>query len=279
MKIDISAIAKISLPKARQIETVLDKSDSLNAFIGRKDSCQFNITNEYNPASIYDPDSVDPKGSLLIEIAGWYLRNHSSGYVVGMLCHEVGAHYMADAALRLPKNATTNTFTQGLVISTAKIHGEQAIKAKPMKIKDGATGWWYTPSKATQPDHIFASCTNFARYQFYRSLMIEFAEIIARYRRSDSSSFAANDLRDLVDCWLMDIASILATTDARAWGAILPYTSYVTTAYNAHLAQLKTDCANLTLDTTVQNTIAGMPQKWTYQVMGAYGGLVPKLFK
>ncbi|MFV8749346.1 hypothetical protein ACNOYE_02215 [Nannocystaceae bacterium ST9] len=272
MKINITAIAKIDQAKAKQLQLVLGGS-SVDPFVGKNGICQFTTTNEYNPASIYDPNSVDPKGSLLIEIAQWYLRTHSAGYIIGMLCHEVGAHYMATAAL------TKNAYTQGPTSSSAKIHSEQHITKQKMKIKDAATGWWYAPAKVTQADHVFASCSGFARYKFYRDLMIEFAEVIAFNRRSNSSSFAANDLPDLLDCWLMDIASILATSDARAWGAILPYANYLTTAYNAHLTKLKSDRTTLTLDSDVQNAIQGLSQKWTYQVVGAYGGMIPKLFK
>ncbi|WNG54986.1 hypothetical protein F0U59_09520 [Archangium gephyra] len=283
MKIDINALVRLDRIKADRLKTMLDESVSLNGFIARNVQCQINTTTtEYNPASIYNPEYVNPKGSLLIEIAEWFFRNYTAGYIVGMLCHEVGAHYMADKALRVQPVSQLRGLVEKPITHAVRLtqrshqNSEERITDFSMKIQDAATGWYYTPSDAKQPDHIFASCYGYARYYYYRNLMIEFAEIIARYRRSDDDSFSAQDLPDLIDCWLMDISSILATKDARGWGPV--YAWWMSTSYAEHLNHLKADVNGLTNDADVRAAVQGMQNKSSARIFANYGQMIPRLF-
>jgi hypothetical protein len=283
MRIDITALRRLNQVKADRLRTMLDDSASLNGFIARNSPCQINTTTaEYNPASIYNPEFVNPQGSLLIEIAEWFFRNYTAGYIVGMLCHEVGAHYMADHALRVQpvsqlRGLVERPITHAVqAVARSRQNSEERIKDQALKVQDAATNWSYTPSDAKQPDHIFASCYGYARYEYYRRLMIEFAEIIALYRRNDPDSFAAQDLPDLIDCWLMDISSILATKDARGWGPA--YAWWVSTAYAAHLARLKADVNGLTADADVRAAVQNMQDKSSTRVFADYGQMIPRLF-
>lgn len=283
MRIDIAALRRISQTKADSLQTVLDESASLNGFIGRDAECLIKTTTtEYNPASIYDPEFVEPQGSLLIEIAEWFFRSYTAGYIVGMLCHEVGAHYMADNALRTRpvsqlQGLVARPITHALQAQTrSRQNSEERIKDFASRVQDAATNWTYTAGAAKQPDHIFASCYGYARYHYYRRLMIEFAEIIALYRRNDPDSFSAQDLPDLIDCWLMDISSILATKDARGWGPV--YAWWMSTSYASHLARLKADVNGLTADVDVRNAVQNTVTKSSARIFANYGQMIPRLF-
>jgi hypothetical protein len=262
MKIDVAAVIKLDATKASGLETIAELSGSLMGFVGPMNKCQFTVNNTYNPASIYNP--LYNAGDLKIEIAQWFLKGYSVGYIAGMLCHEVGAHFLTDSFM-----------------NKAAHKKEQDALTNKTKVQDGATGWTYTAAKATQPDHIFASCHGYERYTLYRELMIEFANIIAQLVGDSSSGkilFTDADLTDLIDCWLMDISSILSTSDARAWGVILPYSKYVADAHARHLAQLKTDANALTANAKVRNAIAAMQDKSTLGVLGEYVSMSQKLF-
>jgi hypothetical protein len=262
MNIDVNAVTKLDAIKASGLKTIAESSGSLSSFVGHGNDCLFSVNNTYNPASIYNP--LYNSGDLKIEISQWFLKGYSVGYIAGMLCHEVGAHFQTDSFMNKAAHKT-----------------EQDALTNKTKVQDGATGWSYTAAKATQPDHIFASCHGYERYSLYRELMIEFAGIIATLANTPVSGkilFTDADLTDLIDCWLMDIASILSTSDARAWGVILPYSKYVADAHAKHLAQLKTDAATLTGNAKVLNAIAAMQDKSTLGVLGEYVSMSQKLF-
>jgi hypothetical protein len=111
--------------------------------------------------------------------------------------------------------------------------------------------------------------------------MIEFATLIANLVNDSSSGkilFVDADLTDLIDCWLMDISSILSTSDARAWGVFLPYSKYVAEAHGKHLARLKADANTLTANAKVLQAIAAMKDKSTLGVLGEYASMSKKLF-
>jgi len=284
MKIDISALDRLDRRKGERLKTVLEMSDSINDFVPRDAPCQFNTTtDEYNPASIYDPQFVNPKGSLLIEIAEWFYRTYSAGYIVGMLCHEVGAHYMATNALRThPKSQLRGLEERPMTLARLDLernhmNSEERITEGGYEVRDEATTWTFTPLEAKQPDHIYATCYGYARYDYYRRLLIELAQIIAIDRRGDPDSFTADDLPDLIDCWLMDVSSILATKDKRGAGPFVA--GYMSDAYNAHLRRLQADVNGLTTDVDVRHAVANARTKSGAGVFSAYAAMVPRLFK
>lgn len=262
MIVDASEISKLDAYKGAALEALANQSASLQNFIDMSKSCNFFVSEDYNPASIYNPSYQS--GDLKIEISRWFLKGYSVGYIAGMLCHEVGAHFLTDDLMH-----------------SIEHDQEKAIIAKNIKVKDAATDWSYTPSKAEQPDHIFASCYGEKRYTHYRRLMIEFATLIANCVNVPFSGkilFTNKDLTDLIDCWLMDVASILATKDKRARGVMPPYTSYVATAHGMHLAKLQADAASLTNNASVLQAIANATAKSTSNVLGEYGSMSKKIF-
>jgi hypothetical protein len=271
MKIYITELEKVNHEKSNGLRWIIKQSKSFQSFIAKDKDCRFLVNNTTNPASIYNPANND--GNLFIEISRWFLQGYSVGYITGMLCHEVGVHFMADKGISAE---ASSKFSRRVIPNIEGTwYSEKNVIAKKSKARDAATGWWYVPAKAKQPDHIFASCYGLARYEFYRTLMIEFATIISG-ELEESSLYTDKDLTDLIDCWLMDISSILATSDSRAWG--VAYAQYVAEAYGKHLAKLKEDATRLTGDAVIQQAIAGMTDKTSMNVLGAYGSMSKKLF-
>lgn len=261
MDIDVTQVAKIDARRSEGLKNIISKSGSLQMFAGAND-CRFFVNNTTNPASIANPATKG--GDLEITISSWFLKGYSVGYVMGMLCHEVGAHYMADEGIG------------------DKAYANEATTLKnKMKIADPLTKWSYVPVEASQSDHIFACCYGSPRYDYYRNLMGEFATLISMYLTVPVNGkllYTDEDLPDLLDCWLMDVASILATKDRRHLGVVYPYSKYVAEAYSAHLAQLKADAATVSSDADVQTAIAGLKDKTASEVMSAYGSMAKKLF-
>lgn len=253
--IDISDVREIDDDKASKLRWMVMDSASMQAWIAKDKSCRFLVTNEANPATIYDP--AGQTGNLFIRISKWFIQGYSAGYIAGMLCHEVGAHYLATARIKANK-----TWTK-----------EVEFRANKKKIKDPLTGWSYEPMKASQPDHIFAACATQPRYRAYRDIFIEFATIIAEDldKTVGAPFFSEEDLNDLLDCWLMDISSILATTDRRGRGPFLA--NYVATAYNAHLADLQRNRVLLTRNARLRNVINNKSRQSWSGVLAAYSAM------
>jgi hypothetical protein len=253
--INIDAISAIDDDKARKLRWMVKESASIQAWIAKDKTCEFLVSNVTNPANIYDPAGQD--GTLFIRISKWFIQGYSAGYIAGMLCHEVGAHFLASAKMKADSN-----WDQEVNSGTSK-----------EKIKDQLTGWSYEPMKANQPDHIFAACSPQPRYEAYRAIFIEFATIIAKDIASSFGApfFTAGDLTDLLDCWLMDISSILATTDRRGRGPLMA--NYVATAYNAHLAELQRKRMLLTTNTVLRDAINTQSKQSWSGVLGAYSAM------
>lgn len=250
--INIDEVVAVDDDKARKLRWMVRESASMQAWIANDKHCKFLVTNETNPANIYDP--AGQNGNLFIRISKWFLQGYSAGYIAGMLCHEVGAHFLATSKMKAAK--TWNN--------------EVKYRATKQKTKDQLSGWSYEPMKASQPDHIFAACYPQPRYNAYREILIEFATIIAEdlAKPFGAPFFSTGDLTDLLDCWLMDISSILATTDRRGRGPLVA--NYVSTAYNAHLAQLQRDRARLTSNTVLRDAINNQSRQSWSGVLSAY---------
>lgn len=249
-------------------------------------ACNVLNNNTWNPASVW----FAPNGNLQIEIAEWFYRNYSAGYICGMFCHEIAVHPMADQFFTNP------------VVNPAghNVNVVQALSAGPINHANseeniiatagaggliqcaalGAAGlnWQFRPSAAGQHDHIFAACEGYARYEMYQTLMLEFARLInTEINGANPHGFAQVDLDDLLDCYLMDIASIQATHDRRARGVVLG--GYVAQAYNAHRARLQAGVGGLGLVNPLLARVAAIPQKTSGAVFNAYWRMLVSAFR
>jgi hypothetical protein len=81
------------------------------------------------------------------------------------------------------------------------------------------------------------------RHGIYRDIVVAMARILAQDAANGSQNAQPRDVTDLIDCYLMDLASIAVTNDHRMQAATEPgYTAKVFNAYKqALLAQLPAD--------------------------------------
>ncbi|VVS95570.1 hypothetical protein [Desulfoluna spongiiphila] len=236
MNFNFVALQNLNLAKANQVQNTLAGSPlsfwmDMNHMAhggGGPSTCTVHAVGGLNPATIYNPAGTG--WDLTIDLARWFFRTYNVGYQVGLFCHEVSAHFMTDDNI-----LQAGGFHRG---NTAVVHApgnsEQGIIGAAGNITDQITTVVNNPGAAAQPDHIFASSNAYARFLEYRNSMHNFGVAMA----GAGVAFAAADYRSLVDCWLMDVASIVVTADTRYLGAG-PLANAVAAAYNAYRLHLQ----------------------------------------
>jgi hypothetical protein len=198
--------------KTQLVVDYLSRHGLITAFIAGR-PCTITLNQTVNPASV-----IDRGNHVEIELADWYFEQYPIGYVLGMLCHEFAVHPMADAD-GLPD------FEEGLL--------NEALET-------GLEGLTVVAARAGQQDHIFASARGMPRNRIYRDVVLEMAVLLAE---EDMRLFFATDkggsgVADLIDCYLMDVASILGTNDHRQKG--VGKASTIASLYNLHREDLLT---------------------------------------
>jgi len=178
--------------KAKQIVDYLSRHKGITDYLGDR-PCPITLNTDENPAAV-----IDRGNRVQIDLAGWYFETYSLGYVLGMLCHEFAVHPMA----------TAEGFHEF----------EEDMLTEPLET--GLEGLTVTAQAAKQQDHIFASVRGMPRFRIYRNVVMEMAALLAE---EDMRQFFATDrggsgAADLIDCYLMDVASILGTNDHRKQG-------------------------------------------------------------
>lgn len=175
------------------------------------------------PAAIQVIPGVPPANPAIatvhIEMDSWYFENYPLGFCAGMLCHEFAVHCMGDFMMTDNQRAAER-FHHGHVV------GSWAPSTNPLT--------------CGQRDHVFASCDLQARYRNYRATIIQVAQAMTAAvgvaPAPGRVAVVANDVTDLLRCYLMDVASIQATNDHRASGLTKP--GLVATCFNNHRAAL-----------------------------------------
>jgi len=96
---------------------------------------------------------------------------------------------------------------------------------------------------AKQPDHVLGVIPGSPRYTVYRDVTLEMADLLLRDVHNREEGARERDVTDLIDCFLMDVASIAATNDNRVRGMPIPGNSEgevirtdVAAVYNAYRA-------------------------------------------
>ena len=239
MNFNFVALQNLNIAKANQVRHTLavsplsfwmDMQHAANAG-GGPSTCTANAVGGLNPATIHNPAGTG--WDLTIDVARWFFRSYSVGYQMGLFCHEVSAHYMtSDNILDL----ASNLHRGNTAVVHALANSEEGIILAGGNITDTITAQINNPGAAAQPDHIFASSNAYKRFQEYRNSMNNFG--IAMAGAGGGVAFAAADYRSLVDCWLMDVASIVVTADRRYLG-VGPLANDVAAAYNAYRLHLQ----------------------------------------
>ncbi|MFE2421445.1 hypothetical protein [Streptomyces hokutonensis] len=101
---------------------------------------------------------------------------------------------------------------------------------------------------AKQPDHVLGVIPGSPRYTIYRDLTLEMADLLLRDARNKAPDAREQDVTDLIDRFLMDVASIAATNDNRLRGMPFPGNSEgqvirqdIAAVYNAYKSRLAAD--------------------------------------
>ncbi|MGV9642864.1 hypothetical protein [Streptomyces sp. NPDC003514] len=205
--------------KAVRIIELLGDHPTIRDYIGgRPCRITLHLRTTETPADVRDlgDDGVQ------INLASYYFEKYDIGYVMGMLAHEIGLHPLASRNRDIPDE-------------------EAMFRGIPLPVPglaDLRTPRTMNTDSAGQADHIMAAFPSSTRHRIYRDIVLQMADMLARAARDGVEGAKAKDVTDLIDCYLMDVASIAITSDYRMNAAKEPgNTAKVYNAYKALLAQ------------------------------------------
>ncbi|WP_217623407.1 hypothetical protein, partial [Streptomyces lunaelactis] len=199
--------------KAIRIIDLLRKHDTIREYIGTR-PCRIilHLRTTEPPADVRDrdDDGVD------INLASYYFEKYDIGYIMGMLAHEIGLHPLASRNTNIPDE-------------------EEMFQGVPLTVPglaDLSTPRTMNTEGAGQADHIMAAFPSSTRHRIYRDIVLGMAKILAEDAQAGEEGAKAQDVTDLIDCYLMDLASIALTNDHRTNAAKEP--NYTARVYNAY---------------------------------------------
>ncbi|MET9567314.1 hypothetical protein ABZY07_44665, partial [Streptomyces tauricus] len=182
--------------KAIQIIELLDAHNTIKSYVGgRPVRITLHVRTTETPADVRDlgDDGVQ------INLASYYFEGYDIGYVMGMLAHEIGLHPLASRNPDIPEE-------------------EDAYRGNSLPVPgltDQATPPLMNTDGAGQADHIMAAHPRTIRHGIYRDIVIEMAEVLAQRVRDRVPGAKSQDITDLFETYLMDLASIAVTNDHR----------------------------------------------------------------
>ncbi|MET9119673.1 hypothetical protein ABZX38_36525, partial [Streptomyces longwoodensis] len=204
------------LDKAVRIAELLDEHATIKNYIGdRTVRITLHLRTTETPADVIDrgDDGVD------INLASYYFEKYDTGYIMGMLAHEIGLHPLASRNTRIPEE-------------------EDLYRGMPLMVpglENLKTPRFMNTEDAGQEDHIMAAFPHTIRHGIYRNIVVEMANVLEHRARVGVPGAKAQDVTDLVDTYLMDLATIAVTNDHRAKAVLDP--SYTARVYNAYKQQ------------------------------------------
>ncbi|MBK6017397.1 hypothetical protein [Streptomyces sp. MBT53] len=221
-----------SQDKATRVLQLLSANTAIKSFLNNR-SCRITLEKRTSQA----PADVVDKGAdgVFVTMAAYYLENYDIGYIVGMLCHEFGIHPMAAAA---PHTRDEEEAFRGVPFPVP------GLEHKPHP--DGFASM--NTDAAKQADHVLGVIPGSPRYTIYRNVTLEMADLLLRDARNKAPGAREQDVTDLLDCFLMDVASIAATNDNRLRGMPLlgnnegpAIRQDIASVYNAYKSRLADD--------------------------------------
>ncbi|WP_432120122.1 hypothetical protein, partial [Streptomyces sp. bgisy032] len=206
--------------RAVRIIDLLRRHETIRAYIDNR-PCRItlHVRTTEPPADVVDrgPDGVD------INLASYYFEKYGIGHVMGMLAHEIGLHPLASQNAGLPDE-------------------EAMFEDFPLPVpglEDVNPPRTMNTTGAGQADHIMAAYQSSTRHRIYRDIVLGMARVLAQDARNGEDGAKPQDVTDLFDCYLMDLASIAVTNDHRVNAAMEPgYTARVFNAYKRTLHDL-----------------------------------------
>lgn len=221
-----------SLGKATRILELLASNTKIKSFLGER-TCRITLEKRTTET----PAEVVDKGTdgVFVTLASYYLENYDIGYIVGMLCHEFGIHPMAEAA---PNMKQEEENFRGMPYPVPGLEGKD--------VPDGFASM--NSDTAKQADHVLGVIPGSPRYNVYRDVTLEMADLLLRDVQNKEDGAREQDVTDLIDCFLMDVASIAATNDNRMRGMPIlgngegeTIRKDIAAVYNAYKARLSQD--------------------------------------
>jgi hypothetical protein len=233
--------------KAIRIIELLRKHDTIRAYVGdRTVRITLHLRTTETPADVIDrgDDGVD------INLASYYFEKYDTGYIMGMLAHEIGLHPLASRNTRIPEE---EELYRGMPLL---VPGLETLKTPRFMNTEGAG----------QEDHIMAAFPHTIRHRIYRDIVLEMAGVLEEDARTGEEGAEAKDVTDLIDTYLMDLATIAVTNDRRKGAAWEP--RYTAKVYNAYKEQF---AARLADDSPVRRLLP--PDKSWFNVTNNFLGL------
>ncbi|MFE7037555.1 hypothetical protein ACFU9Y_45475, partial [Streptomyces sp. NPDC057621] len=210
--------------KAVRIIELLRKHDTIRDYVnGRPVRITLHLRTRETPADVTDRGDA----GVEINLASYYFEKYDIGYVMGMLAHEIGLHPLASQDTNIPDE---ESMFAGVPLA---VPGLADLKTPRTMSTEGAG----------QADHIMAAFPSSTRHKIYRDIVLGMANDLAEEARAGEEGAKPKDVTDLVDTYLMDLATIALTNDKRKDAAWEPrYTAKVYNAYKEQfVAQLAQD--------------------------------------
>ncbi|MFF3486480.1 hypothetical protein ACFYXC_24845, partial [Streptomyces sp. NPDC002701] len=205
------------IDKAVRIVELLDEHTTIKNYVGdRPVRITLKVRTTETPADVTDRGDA----GVDINLASYYFEKYDIGYVMGMLSHEIGLHPLASRNSKIPEE---EDLYRGMPLM---VPGLEGLKTPRFMNTEGSG----------QEDHVMAAFPHTIRHGIYRDIVLEMAEVLARHARVGVAGAKPKDVTDLIDTYLMDLASIAVTNDHRARAITDP--SYTARVYNAYKAQL-----------------------------------------
>ncbi|MFG2652069.1 hypothetical protein [Streptomyces sp. NPDC048436] len=235
------------LDKAIRIIELLDEHGTIKDYVdGRPVRITLHVRTTETPADVRD---FGERG-VEIALASYYFEKYDIGYIMGMLAHEIGLHPLASRNAKIPEE---EELYRGMPLL---VPGLETLKTPRFMNTEGAG----------QEDHVMAAFPHTLRHGIYRDIVVEMAGVLAQHARVGVAGAKAKDVTDLIDTYLMDLASIAVTNDHRARAITDP--SYTARVYNAYKAQL---AEHLAQDSPVRALLPA--DKGRFGVLGDFAAL------
>ncbi|MGW0657421.1 hypothetical protein ACWD4T_53730, partial [Streptomyces umbrinus] len=233
--------------KAVRIIELLDEHQTIKDYVGgRPVRITLHVRTTEAPADVID---LGDEG-VQINLASYYFEKYDIGYVMGMLAHEIGLHPLATRNTRIREE---EDLYQGMPLM---VPGLESL----------STPRFMNTVGAGQADHVMAAFPHTIRHGIYRDIVVEMAEVMAHHAQVGVAGAKAKDVTDLIDTYLMDLASIAVTNDHRGRAVTDP--AYTARAYNAYKAQL---AAHLAQNSPVRPLLPS--DKGRFGVLGDFAAL------
>ncbi|MGI3198910.1 hypothetical protein ACRJ4W_10415 [Streptomyces sp. GLT-R25] len=233
--------------KAVRVIELLDEHSTIKSYVdGRPVRITLHVRTTETPADVID---LGDEG-VQINLASYYFEKYDIGYVMGMLAHEIGLHPLASRNTRIPEEEDLYREMPLLVPGLENLNPPRFMNT----------------IGAGQEDHIMAAFPHSIRHGIYRDIVLEMAGVLAQHARVGVAGAKPKDVTDLIDTYLMDLASIAITNDHRARAIRDP--NYTAKVYNAYKAQL---AAHLAQDSPVRALLP--TDKGRFGVLGDFATL------